>query len=345
MAEHALPFGLLLALSGALAPALIPVTLIAAFGLLVGCILVGSIGAGMRAVLAAVGAVLVAAVLLFPWTLEFLLPGANWATFTGIDLPPERGLGVGALMRFESGPVGGAPLGWAIAIAATLVLVIGRGWRFTWAARLWTLAVTCWLVTWMGGQGWLPVPLPSVEVMLAPAAAALALAVALGLVAFEVDLRGFQFGVRQVASVVAAGAVVLATLPVLGAAVDGRWNLPARDVGGLLSWMPEQERSGAFRVLWLGDPEALPLQGWRLDTGLAYGTSRNGPPDATVLWPGSSEGPTQLLADAVNLARGGRATLKYHTSPARYIAILVELALWLAAIRALREQRRRRRNA
>ena len=42
--------------------------------------------------------------------------------------------------------------------------------------------------------------------------------------------------------------------------------------------MPEQRVEGDFRVLWVGDPEALPLGSWRLDEGVAYATSRGGPP-------------------------------------------------------------------
>jgi GT2 family glycosyltransferase len=326
LADHALPLAVLLAVSSALVPALAPMTLLTAGSLLLGAVLAGQPGPAVRSFAVAVGGVGGAAVLLFPWTLEFILPGANWATFTGIELPATRGLGLGALMRFHTGPVGSAPLGWALLVAAGLVLVIGRGWRFTWAAKLWTVAVVCWLVAWTGGRGWLPVPLPAPEVVLAPAAAALALAVALGLLAFEVDLPGFRFGLRQPASAIAAAALVVATIPVLGAAIDGRWNLPERDIGGLLSWMPAQRRTGAFRVLWVGDPEALPLQGWRLGEGLAYGTTRNGPPDATVLWPGSSKGASELIPDAVNLARArGTTRLGHLLAPMaiRYIVVPV----------------------
>lgn len=324
--DHAVPLSVLVALATALAPAVGPVVILTAGGLVLGGVLAGQVKACLRAFVTAVAAVLLAAALLFPWTLEFLLPGANWATFTGIDLPESRGFGLGTLMRFATGPLGHGALGWALLGAALLPLLIGRGWRFAWAARLWTLALTCWLVVWAGGRGWLVIPLPSAEVVLAPAAAALALAVALGLVAFEVDLRGFQFGVRQLASVAAAVAVVIATIPVFGAAVDGRWHLPHNDAGGLLSWMPAQKRAGTFRVLWVGDPEALPLQGWRLGRGLAYGTSRNGPPDATVLWPGSSGGATELIADAVNLARGRQTTRLGHLlapMAVRYIVVPV----------------------
>ena len=62
-----------------------------------------------------------------------------------------------------------------------------------------------------------------------PTAVGLALATAMGVAAFEVDLPGYRFGWRQVASGVAAAAVALGTIPVLGATFDGRWSMPAGD--------------------------------------------------------------------------------------------------------------------
>ena len=301
--DHAVPLGLLLAVTGAFVPAIPLLTLVVAAAVVGGSLLAGGVGPSLRALATAAVAVAIAAALLFPWTLEFILPGVSWATVTGVELPAARGLGLGALMRFETGPVGGAPIGWAFVIAAVLPLLVGGAWRLSWAVRAWTVALVCWSVALAGGHGWLPVPLPAAEVVLAPAAAALALAIALGLVAFEVDLPGFRFGWRQLASGAAAVGVVAGTLPVLAAAVDGRWEMPGNDIGRQLTWMPDQRARGAFRVLWLGDPEALPLQPWELDEGVGYGTSRGGAPDATVLWPGSDDGTTQLLADAVNIAR------------------------------------------
>jgi hypothetical protein len=302
--DHALPLALLLAPACALAPSLSAMTLLCAATVLIGAACTGAFGPGVRAFAAGVAGVVLAAVLLLPWTLEFLLPGANWASVTGVALPEVRGLGLGALLRFETGALGAPPIGWAFLVAAAFPLLIARGWRLQWAARVWAVLLGSVGVAWVGGQGWLPFPLPSPEVVLAPAAAAVALLAALGLLAFETDLRGFGFGWRQVASTTAAASII-GILPILGAAVDGRWDLPRQDVHQLLSFMPEQRAAGGFRVLWLGDPEALPLQGWQLARGLAYGTSRDGPPDATVLWPGSSDGATQLIADAVNLARRG----------------------------------------
>src|SRR5439155_16700988 len=133
--------------------------------------------------------------------------------------------------------------------------------------------------------GRIPGGVTSPDVLLAPAAAALAGAVALGAVAFDVDLPGYRFGFRQVATIAAAGAVLLGVLPVVAAAPDGRWRAPVGDLVRATSWMPSEAAAhGSFRVLWLGDPRVLPLDGWPVGPsreGVAFGTSRDGPPDAT----------------------------------------------------------------
>jgi hypothetical protein len=149
-------------------------------------------------------------------------------------------------------------------------------------------------------------------VLLAPGAAALATCAGLGLAAFEIDLRGYHFGWRQLVSTVAAAAAVVAVLPVLGSAADGRWHAPANGFESVLSWMPDKRVDGDFRVLWIGDPEVLPIAGWRLGGGLAYATSRNGLPDVTTAWPGTSRGSTRLLAQGLALAEATHTTQLGH---------------------------------
>jgi hypothetical protein len=182
-----------------------------------------------------------------------------------------------------------------------------------------------WGAAWAVGHGWLGVPPPAAEVTLAPAAIAMALAAGLGLVAFRTDLPAYRFGWRQLASTAAAAAIALGTLPVLGAAVDGRWHLPAHDYRGQLSWMPDKRADGDFRVLWVGDPEALPLDGWHLDDGLAYGLSDNALPDVVDRWPGSDTGATRRTANAVVAARDARTTRVGRAlapSAVRYIVVV-----------------------
>jgi hypothetical protein len=143
-------------------------------------------------------------------------------------------------------------------------------------------------------------------VLLAPAAAALALSAALGMAAFELDLPGYRFGWRQVASTVAAAAVLVGIGPVVAGSTDGRWDAPDGDFRQTLGFLgADVAEEGAFRVLWIGDPEVMPLGGWRLAEDLAYSTSENGVPDVSDLWAGSADGPTEMIAEALEIAALG----------------------------------------
>jgi hypothetical protein len=151
----------------------------------------------------------------------------------------------------------------------------------------------------------------------------------MGVVAFEVDLPGYRFGWRQVASGVAAVAVVAGIIPVLGAAIDGRWSMPAGDDARALAFIDEENDETPFRVLWVGDPTALPLAGWELQPGVAYATTDQGSPTVENLWVGSDDGATGLLADALDLALEGQtARLGRLLAPmgVRYVVVPERLA-------------------
>jgi len=299
-----LAFGLALAPVIAFVPSIGVALLLTAAGLFIGSLIVGGAASAGRGFIAAALALGVSLLLLFPWSLDLLL-GKDWTTVVGVARSPARALGLGALLRFQVGPLGAAPLGWAVFLAAALPLVVGQGWRFAWAVRLWSVAVLCILVAWAGGRDWIPLRLQSPEVLLAPAAVALAAAAALGATAYELDIRAYKFGWRQVAFLAAGFALILGTLPILGAASDGRWDLTPRDLPRSVSWMSANRVQGAFRVLWVGDPDALPLAGWRLSDGTAYATSRNGPPVATDNLPGPASDATLLIKDALTQASQG----------------------------------------
>ena len=329
LVRDAVMLGLLVAIAAAFAPAVVLMILLLGAGLALGGLLSSGIWAGLRSWALGVAAAGVAVVLLLPWSSEFFLPGGSLSALTGAGSPEARGLGLGALLRFETGPLGAPPLGWALPTVAALALLVGRGWRLAWAVRSWTVVLVGVGVAWAGGRGWLEIGVPSPEMLLAPAAVALALSAALGVVAVEVDLRGYRFGWRQLVPSAAAVLLVLGALPVTGAAFGGRWHMPRTDFAGLLSWMSAKQGEGAFRVLWLGDPQALPLGSYRLRDGVGYATSRGGPPDVRSLWPGGSSGGTDLVGDALRVASDGGTTHLGHLlgpTAIRYLVVPLRAA-------------------
>ncbi len=275
-------------------------------------------------VLGGVGAV----ALHLPWSLDLVLPGTPLTAIVGAQSSPGPS-DLGALLRFQVGPLGSGLLGWVFLVAAVLPLLIGRDERHAWAVRGWTMATVFWGLAWVAQRGDLPFALPAVDLLLVPSAVGLALATAMGVAAFEVDLPGYRFGWRQVASGLAGAAVVLGTIPVIGAAFDGRWSMPAGDHNRALGFIDAENDELPFRVLWLGDPAVLPLGSWQLDDGVAYATTDDGAPELQDLWPGSDDGRTGLLADALHLARSGQtARLGRLLAPmgVRYVVVPEQLA-------------------
>ena len=53
----------------------------------------------------------------------------------GVQGPLPGALRLGAVLRFQTGPLGAAPLGWAPLVAAVLPLLVGRAWRLRRAVR------------------------------------------------------------------------------------------------------------------------------------------------------------------------------------------------------------------
>jgi GT2 family glycosyltransferase len=300
--------GVLDALVTSAAPSGALLVLVIAAGLALGVILTGGGPARRpagRILVTALGATVVAAVLLMPWSASLLSGPDRWQAVTGLAGAPSTAAGWGAILRLSLGPIGNSPLSWAFLASAGLPLIIGSRWRLSWAGRAWIMAVVAWVLAWSVGHGWLGPVTPSPQVLLAPAAVAVAFAVGLGAASFESDLPGYRFGWRQVATAVAAAATAVGVIPVLVASSNGRWDLPLSGYGQATSWMATHSGRGAFRVLWLGDPRVLPGGGWQLSPGLSYSISEDGLGDATEIWSGSSPGPASTIGDEVDLARRG----------------------------------------
>src|SRR5262249_43391112 len=155
-----------------------------ALGLVLGGLVAGPRRHLVRTLSTAFGASGVAAVLHVPWAIGFVLPGSQWSALGGVQSQTAP-LSPAGLPPFPTGPIGGGALGLTFLVVAALPLLIGREWRLQWAARAWTLAITCWVAAWVAAQPWFGHALGPPEALLAPAAVALAFSAALGVVAFE----------------------------------------------------------------------------------------------------------------------------------------------------------------
>jgi hypothetical protein len=101
------------------------------------------------------------------------------------------------------------------------------------------------------------------------------------------------------------GALVAATLPFAASFISGRFDLPTTSVAESLSTLSSSSLGG-YRVLWLGDPAALPVAGWSVAPGLAAATTMNGLPGGNTLFSPPNSGTSDVLLTDVETALQGR---------------------------------------
>jgi GT2 family glycosyltransferase len=308
--QHAVATGAVTGIAALLVPQAPVLVLLVALALVVGTLLAFERRGIGRLVAVSVGAALVGTLLHLPALVDLIRSRTAADAWMGVERPAGVLTAVD-LLRFDTGSLGIAPLGFCLAGAAALPLLVGRDWRLGWAVRAWAVALASWGVLWAQQQGHLRMRLPEPGVVLAPAAAALAFAVALGVAAVELDVRGrsWRFGFRRMASGLAVLALTAATVPVVVGAMDGWWDMPPGQFGDVMGSVDAAVAETPSRVLWVGNPAVLPGgQAWELDDGLAYTAVEASEPGVADLWPATGLGSSGRLGEALRLAAGGRTS-------------------------------------
>jgi GT2 family glycosyltransferase len=318
LAHRALGAGLLLAVFAAFVPWALVVLWVMVIGLVLGSLVAGDERGVARLIGVAAVATVVAVVLNVPWTFSFVRGQPTWASFVGQGASRGEGVAVADLLRFRTGPVGGHLVGFAIVAAAGFSLLLATGARLAWAIRCWFVALCAFGLVWAGEQDWLDRPLPEPGVTLAVAAAALAVAAAMAVLALESDMRRHRFGWRQPAAAASVVVLVASVVPLLAAAVDGRWHMPARGFGSTFAALGADDGEGPGRVLWLGRERVLPLAGYELPDGestgdeaydgMAFATTDGGGPDLTDRWGGPETTGLPAVGRAIDAAVGGNTS-------------------------------------
>jgi GT2 family glycosyltransferase len=295
------------------------------FALLIGVafLLAGPLAGGGRAaamvLIAAVATTLAAAILLVPWTFAwFVGDGAS------LGFLAREPIGLGAILRFNTGPAGAGWAPYGLLVAAALPLFVASGARLRWAARAWVLVAVSYALAWLPGRLDATLARPEPEGVLVGAALGLALATGLGVAAFADDLRQFLFGWRQFAAVAAAFGLLFPVIGMFGDSIAGRWRAPSRDWADAVSWMGDERRHGDFRVLWLGDVDVLPLAA-RTTHGTGYGFTRDGSGDARDSFAAPAGDGEDVANDAIGLLANQQTARFGHlvaTMGVRYVALV-----------------------
>lgn len=245
-----------------------------------------------------------AALLMVPW-LYALVRHGDLSAFTGLYPTMVRAPSVPRIITGSVGSVRSGSLGWGLVAAGVFPLLVARGWRIAWAVAAWVVVLSSWLSAVLvagaghfGGSG--------LELLLVPAALGMAVALGMGVLAFEEDVLGFDFGVQQILAGVALVVGVVGLVPVVVASTDGRWFQPRGDFDTALEPL---DASGGFRTLWIGDPDVLPVAGWMIaDSDLAAGTSAGLEPTLDERYRSGGDAGMDMLTEALRVAIDGQTS-------------------------------------
>lgn len=320
--RHLAGTGLLLAAVAAVTPlgAGVLVASMAVIGLV--AVVAVDRGAGRSFLSSLVGGALFSLPVSAPWLFAAVTAG-DASSLTGLWQRRGAGPSGADMITGSVGPVEVGLFGWGVLVVAGYCLVAGRGWRLGWGAGGWVVAIGSWATAILVARSDL-VAGAGVELFLVPAALGLALAAAMGALAFERDVVGSDFGVSQVAAVVAVAGLLVALVPVGVAAANGRWYLPEGDITRVLG---DVDEGRDHRTVWIGDPDVLPVAGWDLAAtpGLAVGTSIGLTPSVSDRYRlARSPGIEQLVATVDATLAGQTSRLGRVLAPmgVRYVVVM-----------------------
>ena len=317
-----LGLGIATAIAAAWYPPAALAVVVVALTFLIASLLVGGGVAALRAVGASLIGVLGGALLLAPWTVTVFDSRRDLAAL-GIAYHPH--IDLTQVLRFQSGPAGTGIAAWGLLVAAAGAIILARGPRLAWAVRAWALAVSGFAIVWLPSRLAPGTAVAAPEAGLALAALGVAVAAGITIGAAAEELAGSKrLAWRRVVVGIAVAGVVLGGLGFLGDSVSGRWGAPDGDWAHALSFTQDRAGEGEFRILWVGDPDVLPLDPVESGAGPAWVLTRNGPGDARSLWRAPITDADRVVGRALDVAvDGNSARLGRLLAPAgvRYVAV------------------------
>jgi GT2 family glycosyltransferase len=244
------------------------------------------------------------AIFLLPLSVDVALAGRRALEVFGLARGTWSAPSFFDLLRGADGSFGSNVFGWLLPAAAFFAVLLCRQERRAIAMKAACIATLTVIVATCAAHGWLGGFAPDLDVLLSLYMVMIALLIGLGVSAIELDLRQSGFGWRQIFASLSVTALVVASIPFLASFASGRFDLPTSSVAESLSALAPTT-AGGYRVLWLGDPSVLPVQGWSVTPGLEAATSTNGLPGGATLFTSPDAGTTDVLIGSLKMALQG----------------------------------------
>ena len=265
----AVSLGAVAGLAALIVPAAVGLVGLLAAGLVLGSLLAARPGAVGGLLAATVLAAPIIAFVALPTLVDVLAAGPAWAPIADGRDGSAGAVSFAEMLRFAVGPDDPGSLTWLFAVPMIVPLLLGRGWRLEQAIRLWVVALAAWALGLAAQRGLLPFGLPDLQLLLAPAAVAVAALCGMAVLSIEHDLRFSHFGWRQALVPITVAATLVLAFGRVGVLETGGWGLVERDHHTALRFEPPT-LVGAYRVLWIGAPEFLAVEGNSLEPGVAW---------------------------------------------------------------------------
>ena len=306
---------LVTAVTFAFAPSFLVVLIGVGIALAIATALVGGDGGHMRAAatmaVAAVAAAAVAVIANLPWAAS-LTGSDGWTAVVGVPGASARTLGIGRLARFLDDGGGLGVLSLFAFVPVVAAPLIARAWRFAWAMRGLALVAGFGILLVLDDRDKLPWRMPEPGVLLVPVAVGVAIAAAVTVGALREDVLSGSFGWRQPLGLITSVAIVIGLVPGTLSVFNGRWEMPERTLVSVLGQLPINPAEGDYRVLWLGDPRAIPVGAYTYTTGIGYAITDDDLLSIEDYWAGTPTTVETDVADALGdiadglTLRGGR---------------------------------------
>jgi len=270
-------------------------------------------------------AVVVGLLLNVPWSITYVRKGW-WQAIVGAPVESGRDSGLLSLAQFNVGTFTLSTLSLSLFIAVLGAVVLVRGARTAWALRGAAITVGGLLIAMFNDISFLPVHLAEPAIVLVPVAIGISICAGTLGSSLALSKSRKRFTWQRPLGALVGIIFSIGLLPLGVNSLDGSWHQPSLSLSQLLQQLNENDSSGGYRTLFLGDSRVLPGSPVNVGRGVSYSVVNGSSPSFEEMWETSPSRISQNAVDAVyGIVRGQTARAGRLLAPlaVRYIVVPV----------------------